>query len=58
MKYQTPVAYLNESLNCKKDRDAELYPIECLVVLRHVVTVGIIIDGYNYGVEDHRENHQ
>ena len=58
MKYKTPVAYLNESLNCKKDRDAELYLVQGLVVLSHIVTIGIIINGYNYGIEDHRENHQ
>ena len=58
MKYKTPVAYLNESLNCKKDRNAELYLVQGLVVLSNVVTVSIIINGYNYGVEDNREYHQ
>jgi hypothetical protein len=58
VKYKTPVAYLNESLNCKKDRDAELYLVQGLVVLSNVVTVSIIINSYNYGVEDNREYHQ
>ena len=58
MKNQTSIAYLNESLNCKKDRDAELYPIQGLVVLTDVFSVGIVIDGYNYGVQDDSKNHQ
>jgi hypothetical protein len=58
VKHETPIAYFNECLNCKKDGDAELYPIQGLVVLTDVFSVGIVIDGNNYGVQNDSKNHQ